>query len=867
MRAYVLIVLAGCGASAEHLDDADVGTSFKVGVQITGLAGSLALTNNGADRLDVTGDGMYTFSHQLGDGRAYHVAVATQPAGQTCTVSGGDGTIHGGDVDVAVNCSTRAFTIGGDLTGVVGTVVLDDNGNDQIALVHDGAFVFGTQLANNAAYAVTVAIQPPTAHCTVGNGSGHVANADVTSVAVACAPTYSVGGSVSGLAGGSITIQDNGGDDVVLAADGGFVFPTRLESLATYHVTATGPATQQCTIAHGDGAVANADITDVAITCVNAYTVGGTVTGLAAGTTLVLKDNGGDPKSITADGAFTFDTRVALGQPYAVTVGTPASGQLCTIASGSGTIAGDVGDVTVNCRPFGLVLDEVHVRVASGALGDANGDTVRDTTDDEFVEVLNNEASTVDISGWVVLTGVAPAVKFTFPANTLLAAGQRAVVFGGGTPAGGFGGALVFTAPAASGLALTDAPAAAFTVRLDSAAAAGITLDTFTYDATTFGSSCTTTCGSQTRSPSGTGPFVTHATAAGAAGILWSPGVAPTAAIPKLDTALSSPANNATNVSVTSPLTAQFNMLMNTATFDNTHLRLYASPCAALMNEVTSFSSIGPGTDASKATLVPSAALAYATVYCLTVDATTASAIGVPLVAAATIELTTHAAASSPAANVVISEVGGCRLSSTTGVNACGGANNANDEFVELYNPTAAAIDISGWFVQRRSAGGTASCSATLPAATTLAAGGFYLVGGAGYSAAHYPGAPAADLLTAGSLVVGGSESVVLITSAGTCTGSTGGVDAVSVGTITDTLATLELPAFPTTVTDGMSIERKACYDSTADASTTGMLPTGGHEPRGNAEHVGASNADWILRATPNPQNSASTAEPHDCVQ
>jgi hypothetical protein len=319
------------------------------------------------------------------------------------------------------------------------------------------------------------------------------------------------------------------------------------------------------------------------------------------------------------------------------------------------------------------------------------------------------------------------------------------------------------------------------------------------------------------------------------------------------------------NVSVVANLTPQFNMFMNTVDFDNAHLKLFASPCSALANEFTTFSSIGPGLDASTARMVPSVPLAYATTYCLQIDATTASPLDVPLGATVAWELTTRAAASAPATTVVLSEVGGCRMSATSGTTACGGT-GANDEFVELYNPTAGAIDVSGWFLQRRASGGSATCGATLPAGTIIQPGHFYLIGGAGYTASHYAGAPAADLLAAGSLMVGGSESVVLISNAGTCTGSGSVVDSLSAGAITDTLASLYLPAFPSGLTDGTSIERKACYNSTGDAdATTGMFTAGGHELQGNSEKIRASNADFVARPTPNPQNSAAAAETRTC--
>jgi hypothetical protein len=83
------------------------------------------------------------------------------------------------------------------------------------------------------------------------------------------------------------------------------------------------------------------------------YTVGGTVTGLS-GATVVLQNNGTDDLSLSVDGPFTFATALADGSAYAVTVlMQPAPTLLCTVASGSGTIAGaDVADVTVTCAPI-----------------------------------------------------------------------------------------------------------------------------------------------------------------------------------------------------------------------------------------------------------------------------------------------------------------------------------------------------------------------------------------------------------------------------------------------------------------------------------------------------------------------------------
>lgn len=73
--------------------------------------------------------------------------------------------------------------------------------------------------------------------------------------------------------------------------------------------------------------------------------------------------------------------------------------------------------------------------------GDANGDGIISTSEDEFVEIVNYGSSELDISGWKV--DEAAGTMITFPSNTILQAGQAVVIFEGGTPAGDFGNSIV----------------------------------------------------------------------------------------------------------------------------------------------------------------------------------------------------------------------------------------------------------------------------------------------------------------------------------------------------------------------------------------------------------------------------------------
>ncbi len=81
-------------------------------------------------------------------------------------------------------------------------------------------------------------------------------------------------------------------------------------------------------------------------------TIGGTVTGLT-GTGLVLHDNTADPLAITANGMFTFATKLAQGTGYSVSVATPPSGQDAYVGHASGTANGPVTSVVVSCFAAG----------------------------------------------------------------------------------------------------------------------------------------------------------------------------------------------------------------------------------------------------------------------------------------------------------------------------------------------------------------------------------------------------------------------------------------------------------------------------------------------------------------------------------
>jgi hypothetical protein len=147
------------------------------------------------------------------------------------------------------------------------------------------------------------------------------------------------------------------------------------------------------------------------------------------------------------------------------------------------------------------------------------------------------------------------------------------------------------------------------------------------------------------------------------------------------------------------------------------------------------------------------------------------------------------------------------------------GTASASDEFIELVNAGTSAVDISGWKVVSRSAAGTSDTTlATIPDGTSLAAGGFYLLGGSGYA-----GPPAADQSFASGLA-GTGGAVAVKDASGTV------VDAAGWGTATNALVEGTAAAAP------------------AAGSSIGRHPDG-HDTNNNA-------ADFTTSTTPTPRAS-----------
>jgi 6-phosphogluconolactonase (cycloisomerase 2 family) len=87
--------------------------------------------------------------------------------------------------------------------------------------------------------------------------------------------SFTVGGTVAGLASNGLVLLNNGGDALSLSSSGAFTFTTPVATGSAYSVTISaqpniGPL-QVCSVTNGDGNVAGAAVTSVTVNCVTKF--------------------------------------------------------------------------------------------------------------------------------------------------------------------------------------------------------------------------------------------------------------------------------------------------------------------------------------------------------------------------------------------------------------------------------------------------------------------------------------------------------------------------------------------------------------------------------------------------------------------
>ena len=168
---------------------------------------------------------------------------------------------------------------------------------------------------------------------------------------------------------------------------------------------------------------------------------------------------------------------------------------------------------------------------------------------------------------------------------------------------------------------------------------------------------------------------------------------------------------------------------------------------------------------------------------------------------------------------------------------------NANEDFIELYNPTNSVISLNGWQLKLKNSNGTIE-SVVLISSGSLPSHGFFLW--ASSKKNDYPATIGADISTEQTL----SENYSLLLEDASDTP----VDKVAWGNATDPY--VEGSPYSNNPATDQSIERKAYSSSTASTMISGSDVT-----KGNGYDSDNNVNDFIIRTPSQPQNTTSSTE------
>ncbi len=369
--------LISCGsddqAAAPTTPPPPAATTYTLGGTVSGLSGAGLVLANGSDTVSVgASTTTFTLPTSVATGAGYAITVKTQPAGQTCAVGNGSGTVQSANViNIAVTCTLNTFSLGGTVSGLSGSGLVLINGSDTVAVAAGAkTFTLPTAVDTGTSYVVAVQTQPSGQTCTVANGSGTMQSANVANVVVTCAVNaFSVGGTVSGLNGSGLVLA-NGSDAVSVSAGAAkFTLPAPVATGSSYTVTVkTQPVGEACAVSSGMGTMAAAAVTNVSVACTDQpFNLSGSIVGLT--TSGLVLANGSDTATVAANAAsFRMPTQVKYDSAYAVTVQTQPTGLTCSVSAGAGTMpASAVSTVVVSCSPQAYVLGGTVTGLTTGS--------------------------------------------------------------------------------------------------------------------------------------------------------------------------------------------------------------------------------------------------------------------------------------------------------------------------------------------------------------------------------------------------------------------------------------------------------------------------------------------------------------------
>ena len=284
----------------------------------------------------------------------------------------------------------------------------------------------GLSLSATCAISGTATVLSESAEYTVtATNSAGSDTATLTIEVVDAVPDISYASSISAtknVAIESLAITNPGGTIISCAIDPALPAGLSLSDTCTISGTPTAAAASGAytVTATNTGGNDTASVTIVVV--LPTYSIGGTVSGLNEGESVVLQNNGADDETVSENAAFTFDTEIDEGTEYTISVLTQPDFQTCTVSNATGEIAADVTNVSVSCSS----------NLTFFATAEVNGDSVgdRDTADARCAALIGTEgyptaAICPDVHALLSFSAADDIADFTsvysYPSNKIIA--------------------------------------------------------------------------------------------------------------------------------------------------------------------------------------------------------------------------------------------------------------------------------------------------------------------------------------------------------------------------------------------------------------------------------------------------------------
>ena len=178
---------------------------------------------------------------------------------------------------VTATCVTKdTYTISVAVTGLTGTLVVQDNTGAALTFTTNNTQTFSNTYTSGATYSVTVQTQPAGQTCTLSSNASGTITSNITVTATCAATTYSLSVSVSGLSG-TVVMQDDQGQTLTFTSNNTQTFSNTYANGATYTVSVTSQPTDQSCIPTYSTATINANTTIMATCATGATRAMGTV--------------------------------------------------------------------------------------------------------------------------------------------------------------------------------------------------------------------------------------------------------------------------------------------------------------------------------------------------------------------------------------------------------------------------------------------------------------------------------------------------------------------------------------------------------------------------------------------------------------